>query len=289
MIAYPYIYPYCLLIMDITDFELTLRYDGLDAEKHVIALDALGESLQGFSKIISTAAHFAVTQQYSKRSNVQTVRVCAKEARANCFSLHAVLDFVKQNQILSGSLGALLSLLIPYIFAKNSQKNEEMKLLKDALDKAIVQLGNRDRETIDGLIGVIDKMAGDLRPSVRQAVSPIGYTCKRVSVGGLGEEYVSVDEADKEVIDRLDENEITGIQSFSVQISELDRLKGTAKVNFAHQDENERVPAVINDPLLEEQDNPYIAAFSNRETVTIQAKATIKDGRIVKLNVFDIV
>ena len=108
-------------------------------------------------------------------------------------------------------------------------------------------------------------------------------------MGGLGEEYVSVDEADKEVIDRLDENEITGIQSFPVQISELDRLKGTAKVNFAHQDENERVPAVINDPLLEEQDNPYIAAFSNRETVTIQAKATIKDGRIVKLNVFDIV
>ena len=49
------------------------------------------------------------------------------------------------------------------------------------------------------------------------------------------------------------------------------------------------MPAVINDPLLEEQDNPYIAAFSNRETVTIQAKATIKDGRIVKLNVFDIV
>lgn len=77
--------------MDITDFEITLRYDGLDAERHVIALDALGESLQGFSKIISTAAHFAVTQQYSKRSNVQTVRVCAKEARANCFSLHAVL------------------------------------------------------------------------------------------------------------------------------------------------------------------------------------------------------
>lgn len=47
-----------------------------------------------------------------------------------------------------------------------------MKYLKEALEKAIEALGNKDKDTISGLISVIDKMASELRPSVRQAVSP---------------------------------------------------------------------------------------------------------------------
>lgn len=44
------------------DIKISLRYDGKDALNHEIDLNCLGESLKGFSKVLSTAASFSVTQ-----------------------------------------------------------------------------------------------------------------------------------------------------------------------------------------------------------------------------------
>lgn len=81
---------------------MTFRYDGLDAEKHTLELGSLSESLKGFSKILVTVGTFAATQKYIKNTPSQEVKIYAKEARANCFSLDTVMDFVNQYQLLSG-------------------------------------------------------------------------------------------------------------------------------------------------------------------------------------------
>ena len=106
----------------IHDIKISLRYDGLDAENHEIDLACLGESLKGFSKILATAGNFAVTQRYSKNVAGQDVKVYAKEARANCFTLDAVLNFVGQSQLFSGAVGSILGALIPYILAGTHRK-----------------------------------------------------------------------------------------------------------------------------------------------------------------------
>ncbi|MCP2041895.1 hypothetical protein L1281_002513 [Neisseria sp. HSC-16F19] len=274
--------------MELSDWSITIRYDGIDAEKHAVELDSLGESLRGFAKVIATAAHFAATQQYNKRSDAQTVRVCAQATRANCFSVDTVLDFVRQNQLLSGSFGVMMAALLPYIFHRNAQNKQEMKHLKEALSEAIAQLGNRDQETSLALIALIDKMAGDLRPSVRQAVAPIGESCERISIVQDGKNTGTINQNDKAEIDRLADNELTGIQEFTVQISELDKVRKTAKVNLAGSDPKDRIAAEIFDPQISNPDNPYIRAFSSGETVTIQAKASTKDGAIKRLHIFDI-
>ncbi|WP_446919800.1 DUF7946 domain-containing protein, partial [Klebsiella pneumoniae] len=41
------------------DIKISLRYDGKDALNHEIDLNCLGESLKGFSKVLSTAASFS--------------------------------------------------------------------------------------------------------------------------------------------------------------------------------------------------------------------------------------
>ena len=68
------------------DIKISLRYDGKDALNHEIDLNCLGESLKGFSKVLSTAASFSVTQKYSKYINYQEVKVYAREAKANCLT-----------------------------------------------------------------------------------------------------------------------------------------------------------------------------------------------------------
>lgn len=82
----------------------------------------------------------------------------------------------------SGIAATILGAILQYIFARNSNKKDEMKALQQSLEKAIEALGNKDAGTIDKLISLIDRMAVELRPSVRQAVSPIGNTCDQISV-----------------------------------------------------------------------------------------------------------
>jgi hypothetical protein len=281
----------------IQDVNVSLRYDGKDAENHQIELTCLGESLKGFSKILATAGTFALTQKYSKNVSYQEVKVYAKEARANCFTLDAALNFISQSQLFSGSAGAILGALIPYIFARNAQKKEEMKALKEALEKAIEALGNKDRPTIDGLISVIDKMAGELRPSVRQAVSPIGNTCDKISVStGAGNRAATITEADKEIIDQLDDDEVLGLREYRVFVTEFDAHRMSAKVLIDGDESGRRVMAQITDPSASKSQNPYLAALSSYmvsggaggSCVTVTAKATVKKGLINKLFIVDI-
>ncbi|MEA4369571.1 hypothetical protein VBR21_27135, partial [Klebsiella pneumoniae] len=80
------------------DIKISLRYDGKDALNHEIDLNCLGESLKGFSKVLSTAASFSATQKYSKYIYYQEVKVFARDAKANSFTLEAALNVVPQNQ-----------------------------------------------------------------------------------------------------------------------------------------------------------------------------------------------
>ena len=279
------------------DVNFSLRYDGLDAEKHEIELSSLGESLKGFSKILATAGTFALTQKYSRSTSTQEVKIYATEARANCFSLDTIMNFISQSQLFSGSAGAILGALVPYIFAKNSQKKEEMKYLKEALEKAIEALGNKDKDTISGLISVIDKMASELRPSVRQAVSPIGTTCNKISVTpGNGFKPAVIDEQDKAVIDQLDDDEVLVLREYRIFLTEFDAHRMTAKVIIEGDDSDKRISAQISDPSASKADNPYLISLSrflstglsHESAVKVTAKAAVRKGAISKLFIVDI-
>ena len=280
----------------IQDIKISLRYDGKDAENHEIDLNCLGESLKGFSKILSTAGSFSATQKYRKISTYQDVRVYAREAKANCFTLEAILNFASQNQLFSGIAATILGGILQYIFARNSNKKEEMKALQQALEKAIETLGNKDSGTIDKLISVIDKMAVELRPSVRQAVSPIGNTCDQISLStNIDGRLLTVNQNDKNEIDKLDDDEVLGLREYKAYLTEFDALNMTAKVVLDGDDTNRRITAEISDPSASKKNNPYINALSSfissggdhSSMFTITAKATIKKHVISRLYIVD--
>lgn len=275
--------------MQIENTAISLRFDGLDAESHEIDLFALGESLQGFARIISTVGHFAVTQTYSKNFSTHSVKTLAKEPIANCYKVDLVLNWVQQNQIFAGSVGTLLGVLIPFIFNRHKNKTEEMKMLKDSLDKAIVALGNRDQAVIDRLASTIEKMAEELRPSARQAVSPVGVSCDTISIIDTQTKHVygTLNQGDKTAVAILTEKELTGIREFNVVLSEMDKEKSTCKVTLP--DIDHRINAIIADPAFDIPNNDYFTAFISGNPLTIQGKATIKNGEISQLYIMNIV
>jgi len=278
------------------DIKISLRYDGKDAENHEIDLNCLGESLKGFSKVLSTAASFSATQKYSKISTYQDVKVYAREAKANCFTLEAALNFVTQNQLFSGIAATILGAILQYIFARNSNKKDEMKALQQVLEKAIEVLGNKDSGTIDKLISVIDKMAVELRPAVRQAVSPIGNTCDQISISTNKDGcLLKVDAADKEQIDKLEDDEVVGLREYRAYLTEFDAQNMTAKIILEGDDSKKRITSEISDPAASKKNNPYLNALSSyistkgdiSSIFTITAKATVKKGQINRLFIVD--
>ncbi|EML4012974.1 hypothetical protein RUM72_003589 [Klebsiella pneumoniae] len=278
------------------DIKISLRYDGKDALNHEIDLNCLGESLKGFSKVLSTAASSSATQKYSKYINYQEVKVYAREAKANCFTLDAALNFVTQNQLFSGIAATILGAILQYIFARNSNKKDEMKALQQSLEKAIEALGNKDAGTIDKLIAVIDRMAVELRPSVRQAVSPIGNTCDEISIAtNVDGCLLKVNEHDKAEIDKLDDDEVIGLCEYRAFLTEFDAHNMTEKIILEGDDSNRRIASEISDPSASKKNNPYINALGSyistkgdpSSVFTITAKATVKKGQINRLFIVD--
>lgn len=271
---------------------ITLRYDGLDADFHKIELSSLAESLKGASKVISSVGNFTATQKFIKKQPNQEIAVYATGAKANCFSVQLIMDFVGQHQILSGSFGAVFGIILTYVLNRNSAKKDEMKHLKDSLDKAIQELGNKDKDTIERLLNTIDKMADSLKPSVRQMIDPIGNSCKTLNITSNRMELKNFDQIDKDFINNLEDDEIIGLKEYSVYITELDTINKTAKIYFASDTEKNRIIAQISDPNL----SPYIKALSlycnNPDSaeaeIKVIAKATVKQNKISKLFIADI-
>lgn len=271
------------------DYYVTIRFDGLDAEAHELDLFALGESLKGIARIAAVAGNFALTQKYSRYFTAHDVKVVAREPKANCFSMQVVWNFVQQQQILSGAFGVIAAALITWVLSSAAQKREEMKQIKDSLDKAIRELGNRDEATIARLLDIVEKMAVDLRSSARQAVAPLGSSAKTLTVS-TGDHTISrtYDEADAAAINKGKDDELTDLRAATVLITELDLERGTCKVHLDGEEAGKRFPAVITDPLLQIPNNSYALAFAAGEKIDVKAKFLLKQGDISRLYISDV-
>lgn len=181
----------------------------------------------------------------------------------------------------------LNAVLIPYLFSRSANRRDEMRHLKDSLDKAIEQLGSRDETTMSRLLDIIEKMATDLRPAIRHSVAPIGESCKTMSIVSPSRSD-TYDEADKAEIIKVEDDEITEQREFVVLITELDLERGSCKAHIIGESEDRRITALITDPILQQPNNPYSSAFAAGENISVKAKALIKEGEISQLYISDL-
>lgn len=257
-----------------------IRYDGMDAEQHQIELSSLGESLQGMARVLAVTGHFVLTQEYVKQYQAHDIKVLVAEPKANCFSIHAVLEFAKQQQVFAGIAAPALSAILAWIFARSANRRDEMKALKDSLDKAINTLASNNQETIQRMLGTMERMADALRPAVREAVKPIGRTCTQMTVDGS----IVVDQAAAEAIRSEAIDEVTAEKTWRIRITELDLESSSAKVRLDGDGNQERrIKAVITDPAVKVLSNPYAQALVSQSELAVRGKATLREGEIAQL------
>lgn len=252
-------------------------------------LFALGGSLQGVARVLAVTANFAVTFEFAKTFGAQAVKVYAQEAEEQCYSVTAVIEFVKQHQILSGLGGALLTLLLQFVIARSSNNREEMKLLSARLEQAIRELGNREQAVVDRMMTTIEKLADSLRPAVRTAVQPVGEECETLSLGKRGEPTTTViDKATRDAILADEGTSLTELRQWRVVFTELDKVTQTGKVQLADNTSEARVKVEVSDPSFAMPDNLYVASLGKDAEVLVTAKGLLRDGELERLYVSDV-
>jgi len=255
----------------------------LGSTSHEIELFALGESLQGIARIIAVLGNFTVTGRYTKQFQAQEVRVVAAEQHAECFELQVLLQWAREVGIFQGMAGPTLDALVTFALMKSSRASEQMKHLREALEAAIRELGHKDTAFIARMMDTVDKMVDALKPSVKQAVAPVGKTCETMMIGNG---TPIIDRAMKDAIMSAGDLEFLDEKEYQVLITELDLENYTCKVRMPDDNvegEDNTVPrylAQITDPVLAKPDNAYVQAMSKRNYLIVRAKATIRDGEI---------
>lgn len=266
---------------------ITLRYEGGDAEQHEIDLNQLGASLQGFARVLAVCSHLAYTGRYNKQFDALSVKVYAAPApEHHCYEVLAhIKDIALSKELWSGFGGVLLTLLVQYVFSRRSE--EEMKHLSEALKQSMGQ----NAAMVERLLGTVEKMADALQPAARQALTPVGDTCKSIGIysGAAERPSVVLDEQTKERMKARTVNSIEPARAYLALISEMDMQTGTCRVSLDEEAGSARIPAVITDPLGFIPGNAYAVAMAQAQPIRFLAKAELNpNGEIVKLYISDL-
>ena len=274
------------------DFPFEIRYEGRDANAHMIDMSSLAESLHGFSRVYAVIGHFATSGEYAKQMQALKTKPYALEPRAKCFSIAGLLNWGQNNGIFQGLGVAVFTLVISYVFSREKGGIEEMKHLRELFEKQL----NFSHEVTEKMLQTIDRLATALEPSVKKSVAPIGESCDRIELYQNAQLSKSIDIVDKEAILAGKDIEIIPERSYAVVITEMDKLNRTCKVSFVGGDLDEsldedgvarRIMCDITDPMATMDRNVYLDAFVGGKKIEVRAKACIKDGMITKLFISD--
>lgn len=267
-------------------WEWSIRYEGGDAALHTIDLNQLGESMQGFARILAMTANFIETGKINRHLDAMSVQVLAKPVpEHHCYEvLASIKSLLVTKEFFAGLASGSLPAIVQYVLGRRDK--EEMKYLSSALEKQMELNAGNSEKTMERLLSTIDKLADALRPSVKRALAPVGKSCHQIDLYTGGQRMGSLDAELKQ--------DITGAQTafpdharrYTGVITGLDMATGACKMTLDGEDE--RIAGQILDPVVFNPGNPYAEAMASASKISVLAKAeTDQDGAIIKLYVMD--
>jgi hypothetical protein len=280
--------------MDHDFLPIIIRYEGLDADKHVIELGHLGRSIQGASRLLGSAGSIVVTGQFAKQSQALSVRVLAGQPEAHCWELPAIITTILPaaapmlpafKEAATAAATKAVTGIINYAISKVGGRTSEADMARDIAIKALEEMGHTSRTTVEAMERVVLAQ----RPSIKLFVSPVGESCSFARIGDPAYGAISVDIATREKIDAPEPAEIKETTDYEILITEFDYKNRSCKFSLRDQtNPNDRFNGEITDPVAQSPKNPYSSALDNQRWLWVRAKAQVKDGELDKLYISDL-
>lgn len=276
---------------------IVIRYDGLEADGHVIDLGMLGQSIQGAARLLGSAGSIVVTGHFIKQTPSFAVRVLARPPEAHCFEIIVHLDALAPVGMATLPIFPIIqdgakkvatkavTGIVNYALSKLSGKKSEMELAQNVAIKALEEMGQTSRAAFEAM----ERMSASQRSAIKLFVAPIGEACSVARIGDQANGAVLIDTAARAVIDAPEDIEIGETSEYEVLITEFDIKNRSCKLSFRDQEEAElRVVGEITDPAAQLPKNPYSTALDNQRWIWVRAKAQMKQGEIEKLYISDL-
>lgn len=283
-----------------------VRFDGIDADQHMLEVQRFGRSISGLGRILNSSVEFLIRGEPPQRIGRQDVLFYFKSAEERCLVVELASFFAPGQtnllfQIAKETLASLgsdaiqrlinISILTPS--ARTNELDEEKERLYGLLERmqenqAIVQHLNLAamirRE--DQFFELISQFANKNERAAKETVSPLGPTAGNLKITkDLEEEGLEIDLPTAQSIRSNANIDIGEIQEFRCIIDGIIAHKREG-IFYILPDRENAVRGDIVDQQGYEFPNIYNESVSSR-ILRITAKPTYKNGRLFRLTVMD--
>lgn len=266
-------------------FRINIRFDGMDADDHVIDMRLFGEAMIGLERALSQGLNALATGTTQPRSKMMLV-IKATPPRDGCVQFDAVVEMAQGllpvlKPTLAGAGAALAKHLITAVIKRFGGAKKQSTLEVDKmLDLMKLEKDDRQRER-QNILAVIEK----LRPAAVQIMAPVGKSAESLTLIAANDTEPSVfDVATAQALRSRNELEVSDMQTMRLKVDGITVHNRTLKVEDP--DEPGRfVTAEIRDPAFNDGENVYTLSVTKH--LEVQAKATYRDGKLHRLHIMD--
>lgn len=266
-------------------FRINVRFDGLDADDHVIDMRLFGEAMIGLERTLSTGLNVVATGGFSPRSKMM-LAIKATPPRDGCVQFDAVVELaqgvlpmVKPVLEFFGAgiaRGLIAAVIQRYAGSKARSASEVEKIL----DLMALEKGDRQKER-ENIIEVIER----LRPAAAQMMAPVGRSAEKLSISADGSSDTTVfDVPMAQALRSRADLEVSEMQPMRLKVDGVTVHSRTLKVEDPDQP-GRFVTAEVRDPAFTDGENVYTASVTKE--LEVQAKATYRDGKLYRLHIMD--
>lgn len=292
------------------DGAIEIIYDGGDARNNTIDAKLFGQSLQGLDRMVSDCLIVLSQERLPKRGERAPLLLKAREPVAGSVGVPQILQEASE---LLGIGVPILSAIGPEIVAHYvSAVLDHFKGNDKSVDLAISKMAKMHQVALSAMVRVQEDALQTIdRMDERRHVESMGMQkLLRASIMGSGAaavDYVapvgrSVDRAsfysgratpvttDKDDADAIRESQKLDWGSPQNEIVTTDGFKfHTGALSIENPDRDGFLMAEVNDPVFEQDSNPYTVAAQKRARIEVLARRGYKNGKLARVLILNFV
>lgn len=266
-----------------------VKYEGGDAEQHVLDMRQLGESLIGIERLINTGLY--VLEHGERPGHGRVLKSVIRVSTPQPGSLEFVPDLLAgvypllNESIVQKHIGAILRQLVKIpLLAMGGLEHEAQDRTHDLVEKLLAASERADERRHREQMKVYDLLSHQWAyDAARNAISPVGRGCDCMQI------------LDDETSDTITPMMAEAIRTRgSVKIGEPRELSvlvdgfihRTRQLRVVHPDMPDRlVTAYVRDPAFDVAPNIYTEAASSRKRLRVHARDLRKGDRLIALEI----
>ena len=287
-----------------TDPIISIKFEGGDADQHTVDMRLLGQSLQGFDRIISDGIILLSEGRLPKKRERAFLRVKAYAPKEGSHEITAIIQdgpgyLTLGWQLLSASEGKIIwhwiSFVIKYFGGRKSDAKEHLSAMLELNKQQLDARAVSDKQHLDARAASDDAwrnmvmtLVDRLGPAAAQAAAPVGPSVTDAGVKVGSSDETVIDEAMADAIRAKGEVDVSDLQVMTLVTDGFFHHGRTLRVE--HPLEPGRYfNASVKDPLFDLIPNKYTEAASMGASIVVRAKAAYRAGQLERLYIMDFV